>query len=178
MITNKVVETAIAPRKLPEDVGRMIEAATAILGQELARYLGVPAETKEVHHGGRPFILLYDDPIEGEDLSVEVRSGPTQPWELVDPTEYALEGRKVLHAHCWPRGISAIRVTYTRGYELDEGPPQLRDLVLEIVKAKILDRGKEGMTSETIGDYSYTKSDLTRADSWPMVASRWRRNRP
>jgi hypothetical protein len=179
MITGDVVADALAPATIPGDINRMIEAATATLGQELGRFLDAPTEIEERHNGGYPFVLLYDDPVIDENavLLVETRTGPVEPWEAVDAEDYVVEGRRVVHRTCWPRGLSSVRVTYTRGYELNEGPAQLRDIVLELVLAKIRNKGREGLTSETIGDYSYTKADLTQLDAWPTIAARWRRNR-
>lgn len=180
MISAPVVLRALAPKTAdPTELDRLIAAATGMLGRELGRFLGEPAETQELHRGGRSLVLLFDDPVAvGEEteptVTVEGRAGASLAWEAIEETEYSRDGRRLEHPSCWPQGV---RVTYSRGYDLDEGPAELRDLVLEMVLAKVRQRGREGLTSETIGDYSYTKADLTQLDSWTSIAARWRRNR-
>jgi hypothetical protein len=141
-------------------------------------------------------ILLYDEPVTDTDdggdvegqtaedsaaeeaiFQVETRAYPTAVWEVVPTTDYVVEGRALRHGTAWPCGRSNVRITYSRGFAAGNGPTELRDLVLRMVLARLKRRGTEGLQSETIGDYSYTKVDLTDLDGWPMIAARWRRTR-
>jgi len=173
--------------KLPDEtqdsqIGYLIAAATATLGRELGRYLGPVETTQELRKGPGPLILLSgdpvgsptDDPAGGVSL-VEQRLRVTDAWETVPETDYAVDGRALRHATAWPGCPASVRVTYRRGYEPDQGPLELVDLVRQMVASTWRTRGAEGMKSETIGDYSYTRGDLEAHADWPTVASRWRR---
>lgn len=155
----------------------LIDAATAGLGRELARYIGLPAEVVEIHQGGTYLVLLNDDPTEGETVAVETRAGPTSAWDLeVEGVEqdFVQEGRALRHGSTWPTGPN-VRATYTHGYDVDTGPAELRDLVREAVAAIFQGRSENAaMQSETIGDYSYTRADFEKLTSW-RAAQRWRR---
>jgi hypothetical protein len=163
--------------KRDAQLARLIEAATATLGRELAMYLGLPAETVEIKAGGVPFLVLYDEPAADtiDEVAVATRTRPTAPWTTVDPDEYVVEGRALRHGDRWPDGIASVRITYTRGYAVDAGPAELRELVAQMVAARWESLGSETLKSESIGDYSYTASDLAGLADWPVVASRWRR---
>lgn len=141
---------------------RMIEAATALLGRKLRRYLGTPAETIETFAGGRRLILL-DDPI--GDVAVRGRTYSTDPWDDVATTDYSLSGRRLRYGSGsrWPGLDEAVEVTYTRGYEIDEGPADLREIILDMVTEK-WNGSQESvfLKSESIGDYSY--SNFTDAE--------------
>ena len=53
-----------------------------------------------------------------------------------------------------------IRVLYYAGYPVGELPGDIEQLVLDLTARNWLDRGKENLKSEKIGDsYSYTRMD-------------------
>lgn len=165
---------------------RHIHAATATLGHELGRYLGEPQRQIEMHNGGRGAIQLYYDPTIPRDddpdppeFLVETKDGFGAAWaEAVDGTDYEVDGRRLVHVSAWPRGMRSVRVSYTAGYELDEGPAELRDIVLRMVVDRITGDQDDGLRSETIGDYSYTRGDVVSSmPDWPRFAKQWRRLR-
>jgi hypothetical protein len=161
-------------------VQRLIDGATAALGRELARYLGPPTEQRETRHGGPykgvPVIFLFQDPVEDSTVTVATRTAPGQPWETVDTEDYVLEGRALRHRIAWPAGRANVRITYTAGYVVGSGPPELADLVYDLVALRWGARGENAaMQSESFGDYSYTRKDMDGLTGWQTAAARWRR---
>jgi len=159
---------------------RLIDGATAALGRELARYLGPPTQQRETRHGGPylglPVIFLFQEPVADSTATVETRTAPGQAWEAVDAADYVLEGRALRHASAWPAGRANVRITYTAGYAVGSGPPELMDLVYDLVALRWGARGENAaMQSETFGDYSYTRKDVDGLEGWQTAASRWRR---
>lgn len=154
----------------------MIEEATATVGHELGRYLGDLRAVQEIYKGPGCMILLREEP-EAEPVPiVEIRGRPLDAWAVVPTTDYVLEGRALRNDTGWPCCPGRVRVTYTRGYKVDAGPSDLQGLIIDLVTETWRTKGKEGMQSETIGDYSYTLADLAaRGDSWLRISNRWRR---
>lgn len=159
-----------------ERVQRLIDQATAIVGRELGIYLGVPAAHEVIRRGGTALILLADEPVASEDVVVETRCRPTDTWvAAVEDSDYVQEGRALRSAYRWP---AWVKVNFTRGYALDAGPAELIALVEGLVQMGWNAYANEltsGMQSETFGDYSYTRKDVTSQDGWQGIASRWRR---
>jgi len=158
---------------------RLIDGATDALGHELARYLGPPTEQRETRHGGPylglPVIFLFQEPVD-TDVTVATRTAPGQTWEAVDEADYVIEGRALRHATAWPAGRANVRIIYTAGYAVGSGPPELMDLVYDLVALRWGARGENAaMESETFGDYSYTRKELDGLEGWQAAASRWRR---
>lgn len=166
-------------------VARMIQEATAALGRELNRYLGEPMLRTELKCGGYPpghrEVFLEQDPVItiSQPLTVETRTDPFSAWSTMDPADYAIDGRAILHVDRFPPGRSTTRVTYYAGYALGQGPEELRHLVLQLVAKRWTERKQDGqgllMKSETLGDYSYTRGDIEAVQGWEAVVQRWRR---
>lgn len=166
-------------------LARMVQEATAALGRELGRYLGEPMLRQETKCGGyapgHREVFLEQDPVitTEQPLSVETRADAFTAWTTVDPTDYVVDGRTILHRNHFPPGRGTTRVTYYAGYALGDGPEELRDLVLQLVTMQWTKRHQDGqgllMQSETLGDYSYTRGDIEVLQGWETVVQRWRR---
>lgn len=146
---------------------RLIASATATLGRELARYLGPPEQVTVLKRGGRGIALLVldDDPATGDAITapaIRLRSGIGAVWTIPATTDYEITGAALRHAYAWPEGT--VEVTYTRGYEPDAGPAELREIVLDMVTGKYVASQSDALAlqSESIGDYKY--SNFTAAD--------------
>lgn len=160
-------------------LSRYVEGATAALGRELGRYLGTPQEQDEIRHGGPwrgvPVLFLFNEPTADTTLTVYVRPGPTDPWALVEETEYVLEGRALRHASTWPQGRANVRIVYTAGIPVGEGPEELVELVAQLVSLRWGARKENpAMQSESLGDYAYTRKDMDGLKDWAATAGRWR----
>lgn len=88
--------------------------------------------------------VAVEDTIYGTDISSEAN---------LDPDVGSL-----LRTYGWSPGPRRYKVTYESGYGKtpEELPGDIRQAVLEILAHKYQHRTQPGVTSETIGDYSYT----------------------
>lgn len=186
MIIADSIAQLIAPDTVdPTVVEELVRQATGVFGRALNRYLGEPLQVKETHRGGEAQLFLNDEPVPGAVLSVETRNYPTDPWTLLAADQYAVDGSTLYHKWCWPRGLSSVRVTYTKGFELGDGPPELRAFVTRMVLAMLEELGLTGagaLKSETIGDHSKTFATAAGWDpegmsGWQAMAAQWRRRR-
>ena len=152
---------------------RLIDGATAAVGRELGRYLGPPVETTEVHRTqGSRLVLLHDVPSEGSTFVVESRVRPGDAWETVSSTDYAVDGRGLRFGYHQPFGW--VRVTYTHGFTVDEGPTELADLIRDLVTEAWTADASSDLQSERLGDYSYTRAQVTGTVGWEAVVRGWR----
>jgi hypothetical protein len=171
-------------------VQRLIDRATDTLGRELLMYLGPDAPQTEVKDTEYPalYVLLDAEPTATPALVMSTRADIFSAWEITDPAEYALEGRRVYHRTGWPIGLGVVKAEYEAGYAPGAGPQRLQDLVLQAVTERWNSNlaGAQvgsGIKSETIGDYSYTNftaAELAAAaaalgSSWQDYVSKWRR---
>lgn len=189
MITVQEVLDAVSPETPdPDAVAQRILRATATLGREIGYYLGPPKVVQEFFRDNRRAVWLLNDPVPGSEIVVERSGGVNDPWVAIDPTHYVLEGRRLqFGAGAWGR---SYRVTYTAGFdpEIDtnQPPQELAALVRQMVLTSLeggglLEASRTGvMKSESIGDYSYDRGDVSAAvvalgDSWDSFVKRWRR---
>lgn len=151
------------------------------------RYFREPKEFVERLSGdGTTALWIREMPVmDGESvpepvLSVEVRKGGM--WDLVSEDDYDLidylpVGPHLLeHVTRWPIGRRNIRVIYESGY--DRLPGDIEQLILEVTGHTYRERGKEGLRSESIGGYSYTRADAGGEDEfrdrWKSTIEIWR----
>lgn len=103
-----------------------------------------------------PFRNFTGDPIEPTRYSVDLEAGVVA-LDAIDPdwplTE--LVGR-------FQKGNKNVRVKYDAGHEPADVPADLKLLVSEFVMVGINGSGNQGLESETIGRYSYTKADVSK----------------
>lgn len=115
-------------------------------------------------------------------LSVDRRE--QREWVEVDDLEYDLIDflpvgpHLIEHETRWKAGRRNYRVTYTAGYQPGELPGDIEQLVLEMTAHQYRERGKEGLRSETIGGYSYSRADgggeEEFRDRWNRTLEVWR----
>jgi hypothetical protein len=167
--------------------------AVEIIQAEADRYFGTPIEHVEqlVGDGSDKLYLRERADPEAESvpaITVEYRAETGDAW--VEITEAGVDGWEVelprpvwlgavlrrKGGGVWTAGYQ-YRVTYTFGYAAGEEPGDIRQAVIDLVSFKYLERGREGLKSETIGDYSYTHMDAADLESLPSIADtvrRWR----
>ena len=75
----------------------------------------------------------------------------------------------------WSRD-TRYRVTYPFGYTAGAEPGEIRQAVMDIVELKYIERGRFGLRSETLGDYSYTLGprDVENVPELMDTLARWR----
>jgi len=99
--------------------------------------------------------------------------------ELIDSDEYIVYANEgyVYKSGGWTKGNQNIKITYDAGYDFatDGIPAELQYIANSLVKSGFMDKGKEGITSERMGNYSVSYS----ADSIPaeikVKMNQWRR---
>lgn len=177
MTSSEVLAWLKLPASNTEAVELALRNARAIIEKEVDWYFGPPRPTVEILSGnGSNGLYLRQPPVEGYPLTVQDRrNGFRAPWAEIEVESYEASGRRLIHESSWLRGYRTYRVTYYEGFE--EVPGDVQALMLEMVAGALQARGKEGMKSETIGDYSYTKADMSSSPTWKTVINNWKRGR-
>lgn len=189
MITLAQLQSAV-----PAAVGKdstlledMIARALAFVERQTGRYFGAPAETTEYLQGyGSRWLRLNDAVVEPDSDAeldeVQERCIPGGDVTLLGLTDFEVRPSGTtsvlvrLGGPAWRIGYE-YQVTYTRGFEVGDGPADIEQLLIDLVALKLGMRGHEGMRSETIGGYSYTRfgdGDLDAIDgAWDTIKA-WR----
>lgn len=159
----------------------LIDRGGEIIERELRWYFGAPRDAVEVLDGtGTSKLFLRQYPVDESAVVVETRSGVSDDWTAVDGDDFEVDGRGLHHRTKWLRGRRNHRATYQEGF--DDVPGDIRQLLLDLVSIGWRRRGKEGLSGERIGDYSYTLlpgtgGDIESLPRWKAVVSRWKRLR-
>lgn len=77
----------------------------------------------------------------------------------------------------WTNGWE-YQVDYQRGYEVDHLPADIEQLALDLIGLRVSLRGRDGLRSESIGGYSWTRfgdEDLDAVIGGRQTIERWRR---
>jgi hypothetical protein len=160
---------------MPEGVAvDVIAAATAWLGRAGSWYLGPQQTFTEYLLGNGSDLLILDDAPQpdGESegtITVEVfESSYRGADDEEEITDFVVRGRRLYRVYSafWYRWRE-YRVVYRRGYIVDEGPADFREAVLQMSILLWQDSADDriGLSSETLGDYSWTD----RADAADMA---------
>lgn len=159
--------------------------AVEFIGRQAGRYFGASDEITEYLSGSGNRILRLPEPLTTDEAVtlVEERAYPGG-----TATEIPDDGFQVRPSdtstilvrtggNVWTCGME-YAVTYTRGYETDQGPKDIEQLIVDLIALRLTFRGREGLRSESIGDYSYTRfgeGDLDSIDgAWATIGV-WRR---
>ena len=134
----------------------LADSAVAYLSRETHRYFGMPEERQEYLPGsGTHRLWLADEPI-GTPVVKEYWQGAEE--ETV--TEFATRGRLLtrLEGKQWGRRYD-YEITYTAGYHIL--PADVEQAVFDLVRWKFeAQKAAPGMTSEKLGDYSYSRGEV------------------
>jgi hypothetical protein len=152
--------------------------ALALVATQTNRYFGEPASVTEFLIGnGSDYLRLSETAVaddSSDDLLVEERCLPCRPGGTlqiltIQPVAYELRDvergsllRRV-DGRRWRNGIE-YAVTYRRGYPIDGGPKDIEQLVIDLIGLRLNLLGKEGLSGEQIGGYSWTKRALAFED--------------
>jgi len=165
----------------------LIGAATAFMETQTDRYFSTPRTVDEIVPGnGTRILLLREVPIEPESV------GPVDVWqarcvgcEMEAVTDYVLRDRLLYRtaSRAWWYGHE-YRLRYDIGYELNQGPEDVREAVAQIAAWLWNEQGVAvdgNVRQEKIGDYSYQigATGVGRmVEDLPMVAltiAKWTR---
>lgn len=167
---------------------KLEEAAVAFVETQTGRYFGPPEEyTEQLAGRGVGSLWLSSRPVAGDGplVVLEERSYPgSDPQPLVIDEDFGIvlhsdDAELVRFGGClgWPRGYS-YTATYRRGYAPGEEPADIRQLVIDLVAVRYSMAGREGLRSESVGGYSYTRfgdSDLDAVMGGSATIDIWRR---
>lgn len=191
--------------KLPDDseqaaVVALEERVQAHLEGRLELYLGAPKAVTVLIDGPKRDRIWLPQPVAVEDpppdplLTVETADGAGG-WTAVAPADFELDDadhrEQAVYVvswgelATWPRGRRNIRVGMRIGYTEGNEPAELRQLALDMISLMYSSRGRLGMESETLDDYSYTRQsggddldDMTLSiPAASSIISRWRRHK-
>lgn len=170
----------------------LIRRATEFVQQQTGRYFGEPREETVYLEGtGKARLWLPDVPAHDEygqylepAVVYERRHPGDTPYDLELGVEYEIRVRGVeaqlvrIDGYSWKREYE-YEVTYTVGYEVDTGPGDVRQAVIDLCSLKLQQKGSEGIRSESLGqDYQYTyfaSGDLDAVPAARAVIELWRR---
>jgi hypothetical protein len=179
----------------PSGVSDLLTALEAravdLVQQETERYFGTStAHTEYLIGEGALKLRLNEAPTVitsvHERTSVggdwtEITAGDDDGFEIRAPDSDA--GRAILLRKgglSWSYGHE-YRVIYPFGYTAGAEPGEIRQAVIDLVAFKYHERGREGLRSETLGDYSYTtlvdamgRRDLAAVPGLMRTLARWR----
>jgi hypothetical protein len=157
-----------ALEQTPELLDEMIARAVAFIEMQTNRVFSTPREVTYVLTGqGSAFLPLPEpmaEPLEdsgGALISVVERSAPggTATVVDVDAVDIRAGGKShtlVRHSpNIWTKGYE-YTVAYLSGYVVNTGPRDVEQLVIDMVALRLARIGREGLSGETIGGYSYT----------------------
>lgn len=173
----------IAPTDSSQDLNliRLIRFAVSVVEGITKRYFGAPRIKTDYFRGDRGpkfFLTGYLDDSDLANTSYPAGEAPSQtvvvssrayysvdPWDnLVEGEDWERRGREIvilgfpqLVGICW----GEYRVTYLEGYV--DAPEDIKQAIIEIAMKQNIDdltiaTGLFGVTSESLGDFSYSRS--------------------
>jgi hypothetical protein len=160
----------------------VIEAATTWLENRTSRYFGDYEPTEEYLLGNGSDLLqltnapTVDDVNDSGGVTVAVTEASYPGADEDAITDFVVRGRSLYRVHParWYRGHE-YRVSYTRGYQFDDGPADAREAVLQMALLlwQQADADLVGLKGEELGDYSWEGAAAGKdfASELPLVNS-------
>jgi hypothetical protein len=151
----------------PDAVMDLERRAVAFIESQTDRYFGVPESTVEYLQGtdGHALRLAGIAVEQDSDDEVTVTERCCRGTAAVSLSSSAFDVRQNryetvlvrIDGRRWRRGTE-YAATYSRGYRQDCGPADIEQAIIDLIALRVNLRGKEGLSGETIGGYSWTKS--------------------
>lgn len=177
-VRDRVPAAAATP---PTTLDALVASATAWLEEQTGRYLSTPVAVTEYLAGLGGYELFLRDRLASGTPTVTERVAPTAAETPVTGFESRVgRGTTLLRTdgQLWRQGYE-YKVVYTRGYAVETGPPDLRQLVLDLVALKLSAQDLEGVQSGSIGNFSFALADggqgLGQIPGADAVIRAWRR---
>jgi len=143
---------------IPSSIGELVlcdlrDRAVAFVARQTDRYFGPPVEWTDIVRGTGTTTLVLPEQA-SDDHPIHVTE------EGVAFTGFTVRHRDTVsvlaRADRWTLGVE-YAVTYTRGYVEDAGPFDIEQLVVALVGLWAGQIGSAGLSSETMGGYSYSR---------------------
>lgn len=155
---------------------RLIKAKTDIVEGITKRRFDTPIQHTQIEEGSGEFALFLDWHVDDGSLytpaldpdpaaSIQVFRRPVleryRAWEeLIEGEDWERDGQTILFLRAWQVWpvTDEFKLTYLGGY--GAAPEDIKEVVIDLVRNQYLvdtttSSGTAGVTSETIGDYSY-----------------------
>lgn len=155
------------------------DRALAFIETQTGRYFGPPQTVTEWVTGGGGRYLQLSDRASVVTLTERAYPGATGASlvEVVDGAGHWVTRENANTTFLirsgdgsqWAAGYE-YEVTYQRGYEVDQGPKDIEALLIALVGARLAIMESEGMSGESIGGYSYTKTPIHAYDDGDLRA--------
>lgn len=172
------------------ELGNMIERARVFIEKTTRRYFGPIQEHTEYVYGNgtrvlrlKEQVVIADEDYPEDSVTVNERPYPGDAETAIDDFVIRLQEEDNVSqlvrtgGSVWTAGYE-YAVTYERGYGVDNGPPDIAQLIIDLIEPRLGAVGEERLQSETIGGVSYTnfkETDLDLIDDgWSTIAN-WRR---
>jgi len=149
----------------PSAVDAMIARAVAWVQTQTHRYFGTPIDTPEYYRGlGLYELYLNEHFTEGDsddEVTVLERLTPSLSIAAVTGFDVRDHGTATVlirtDGAVWGQGYD-YTVTYRRGYDVDCGPADIEQLLLDWIALKLNTQGSDGLRSESLAGYSYERA--------------------
>lgn len=190
----RVLGIALDDTSEDDNLTRLIQAKTAWVEGATRRRFDTPIHHEQYAEGSgeRELYLEWhvddspeaDNPSETLDPTTSVRvyrrprSEPYREWEpLVEGEDWERRGQTLVFLRAWTTwpGEDEYKITYLGGYAV--APSDIKELILELAVGQyqsdvMMSSGTAGITSENLGDYSYSRDlnvALTALGASPMT---------
>lgn len=148
----------------PDLLADLQARAVSFVERQTHRYFGEVAETQVVLRGnGTRHLQLPNAPTDPGYIAVSEQKYQGASTTLLGfPGDFAVRplGTTAYLARAggnvWQHGYEYV-VTYDHGFPVDGGPRDIESLVIALVGRRLGEMGSDGLSSETIGGYSYTR---------------------
>lgn len=140
-LTDLKLHLKVDPDQTADDslIVEMEQAAVAYLQNQTGKYLGASGEITEIlSANGWASIWLQAAPITDDEdyfpFLLERRNTPSGDWEVVESTDYEVDGYRLYPLTYWTPGRRTLRATYySTGYAEGDEPADIQQAVRELV---------------------------------------------
>lgn len=158
-----------------EVLGVLVAEALATVEKEVDWYFGPPRSVEEFLTGTGSMVLYLRQPPSPDHPLVIAERRSSDNWETVPSSTFNVAKRRVYRDRGWAPGCRNYRAQYHEGFA--EVPGDVKSLVKQMVATTWKTNGG-AFLSERIGDYSYTRGDVTSHPVlWKTVTNNWKRGK-
>jgi len=172
----------------PPVLQHLVERAIEFVQTQTRRYFGPTQEWTEYLIGSGSRVLRLPEAAAAPITAIEERPFPGDDPAVIADTDFLQRDVDTI-THLvrkggvvWTDGYE-YAVTFQRGYGVGDGPKDIEQLILDLIALRLANVGREGLLSETIGGYSYsrpavyafTDGDLKAIPGAFATIEQWRR---
>lgn len=140
-----------------DDLLYELEVAAVSIVETLTNRKWGAEQVIQTSSGGKKTIFLLNNPDLQEAFVVRYIDNIVP--QIVSPSNFTVVGSQLINYDRWYNGYQNVEVTYTTNAEV---PAAIKQAVMMLISAQYFNlksMGGDGLKSESIGGYSYTKQD-------------------